>query len=338
MVDAYSVMEEELFMELPYSSAEKAKRNNPTAKAPAKAQAKCLYLPLLLALAGFVLFLLSAFALRAGAAGTETAPAFVQALSEGRGDDAILEMSAASASDQTESLFWLAWLCGQDGKTDQQIDSLEQILASDPENIYACRDLIHIYVAQNDFESLHELYGRYADSSLAGLFTDYLLDAPEILAQDARYFAGDTISIQAEPGENIYYTLDGASPITNGTLYYAPIVLAAGDYELRAVACNEKGYYSTVSVCQLSVAERYQLGMPQVTPNSGEYLSPQTIHINVPAGCTAYYSWNGTPTTASRKYDGSITMPEGNNVLSVILVDEYGNTSSVQRMNYIYMP
>ena len=31
-------------------------------------------------------------------------------------------------------------------------------------------------------------------------------------------------------------------------------------------------------------------------------------------------------------------MPEGNNVLSVILVDEYGNTSSVQRVNYIYMP
>ena len=31
-------------------------------------------------------------------------------------------------------------------------------------------------------------------------------------------------------------------------------------------------------------------------------------------------------------------MPEGNNVLSVVLVDEYGNMSSVQRVNYIYMP
>ncbi len=83
----------------------------------------------------------------------------------------------------------------------------------------------------------------------------------------------------------------------------------------------------------------YQLGMPQVTPNSGEYLSPQTIYVSVPEGCSAYYTWNGSdPTTASLQYSGGITMPEGNNVLSVILVDEYGNTSSIQRVNYIYMP
>ena len=90
---------------------------------------------------------------------------------------------------------------------------------------------------------------------------------------------------------------------------------------------------------ELKVEEHYQLGMPQVTPDSGEYLTPQTIHISVPAGCTAYYTWNGqNPTTASARYSGGISMPEGNNVLSVIVVDAYGNESSIQRVNYIYMP
>jgi hypothetical protein len=335
MVDAYNVMEDELFEELSHPSEEETERQEPEAEPQTGGMA----LPVLLVLAGFALFLLLAFVLRANQAESETADAMVQALAENRMDDAIREASEdAVFSAQTEPLFMLAWLYGQDGQTDMQIRTLEQILASEQDNIYACRNLIHIYVAQNDFESLHELYGRYADGSLAGLFSDYLLEPPRIMAEEERYFSGDTLMIEAEPGQNIYYTMDGSSPITDGTLYYAPIVLAAGEYTLQAVACNEKGYYSTVSTCRLSVEERYQLGMPQVTPSSGEYLSPQTIHISVPVGCVAYYSWNGTPTTASRKYDGSITMPEGNNVLAVILVDAYGNTSSVQRMNYIYMP
>ena len=79
--------------------------------------------------------------------------------------------------------------------------------------------------------------------------------------------------------------------------------------------------------------------MPRDTQDSGKYVSPQTIYISVPEGSSAYYTWDRTdPTTASIKYNGGIAMPEGNNVLSVILVDEYGNTSSVQRVNYIYMP
>ena len=143
----------------------------------------------------------------------------------------------------------------------------------------------------------------------------------------------------AEPTNEIYYTLDGTSPVTDGTLYYAPIYLESGSYTVMATSCNEKGYYSPVVTEEVKVEVAYQLDMPQVTPDSGEYLTRQTIYVNVPDGCSAYYTWNGPdPTTASSKYSGGIAMPEGNNVLAVIVVDQFGNTSSVQRVNYIYMP
>lgn len=250
-----------------------------------------------------------------------------------------LQGSAAGQADPTTAAFWQAWLYGQQSDTKHQIRTLKKILAGDEENVYACRELIRIYVEQQDFEALNELYEIYADTSMAELFADYLVAAPVVEVPQETFWEGDALTITAQEGLNIYYTLDGSSPVTNGTLYYAPLRLSVGQYTIAAAACNEKGYYSPVVESTLTVEQHYQLGMPQVTPDSGEYETPQTIYISVPAGCSAYYTWNGqTPTTASTRYSGGISMPEGNNVLSVIIVDAYGNESSIQRVNYIYMP
>ena len=265
----------------------------------------------------------------------------ITALADGEDEQAAgwLQKSQLFQTDPTAGAFWQAWLYGQQKDEQQQIRTLQEILATDGENVYACRELIRIYVAQNDFEALYDFYDAYADTTLAGLFADYLVAAPVIEIPAEPVWEGDTLTIQAQDGLNIYYTLNGGSPVTNGTLYYAPLHLQAGEYTISAVACNEDGYYSPVVTSELKVEKHYQLGMPQVTPNSGEYLTPQTIYISVPAGCSAYYTWNGqNPTTASARYSGGISMPEGNNVLSVIVVDAYGNESSVQRVNYIYMP
>ncbi len=250
-----------------------------------------------------------------------------------------LQSSAMGQSDPTAAAFWKAWLYGRQADTGAQIRTLQEILAGDETNVYACRELIRIYVEQQDFEALNEFYEIYADTALAGLFSDYLVAAPEIEAPQEPFWEDNTLTITAQAGLNIYYTLDGSSPVTDGTLYYAPLRLEPGQYTIAAVACNEEGCYSPVAERALTVERHYQLGMPQVTPDSGEYLTPQTIHVSVPEGCNAYYTWNGqTPTTSSTRYSGGISMPEGNNVLSVVVVDAYGNESSIQRVNYIYMP
>ena len=57
-------------------------------------------------------------------------------------------------------------------------------------------------------------------------------------------------------------------------------------------------------------------------------------------GCSIYYTWDGTdPTTASARYTEPFEVPEGNNVLSVLVVDKTtGLDSGVYRANFIYYP
>ena len=299
------------------------------------------------AIAGTILLIVISLILcapGAEAAQTDTDPSYnemITALADGEHEKAadLLEQTTLIQSDPVNAAFWKAWLCGSQSDVPGQIRTLQEILSEDDTNAYACRELIRIYVDRSDFEALHEFYEVYKDTSLSGLFADYLVTSPTIGIPADHVWEGDSLTITAQDGLNIYYTLDGSSPVTNGTLYYAPLQLQAGEYTIAATACNEDGYYSPVVEQTVTVEQHDQLGMPQVTPDSGEYLTPQTIHISVPEGCSAYYTWNGqTPTTSSTRYSGSISMPEGNNVLSVIIVDNYGNESSIQRVNYIYMP
>ena len=346
IVSAYNVMEDEFFLDFQNQEVGQTSLRSVTDNRNAL-QKKNLYLCILTAIVGFLVLLVIAFLVKMHVEreGNEQTlgdyAQFVQALADSNDKKAMtcLEQSLSEDPDQLSDRFWMAWLYGKQGKREDQADMLKQILAIDDENIYACRELIRVYVADGEFEKLHEFYELCAGSRLTGLFADYLVEAPVIELPAEPMREGDLLTITAADALNVYYTLDGSSPITNGTLYYAPIRLTAGTYTLQASACNEEGYYSTIVTQEITVERHYQLGMPRVTPDSGEYLTPQTIYVNVPEGCSAYYTWNGSnPTTASRKYNGGISMPEGNNVLSVILVDEYGNVSSVQRVNYIYMP
>jgi hypothetical protein len=78
--------------------------------------------------------------------------------------------------------------------------------------------------------------------------------------------------------------------------------------------------------------------MPIVTPDGGDFGVETTITVTVPDGCTAYYTWSGaTPSQSSNRYSRPIMIPEGNNVLSVVLVDNStGLVSEVFRGNYVY--
>lgn len=346
IVSAYNVMEEEFFLDIQNQEmGSRSKRSMAdTVTVPMK---KNFYISILIAIVGFFVLLVSAFLVRIHLRSMqpdvpqEHYTQLIQALSESDEDMAktYLDLGISEQPEELSGQFWAAWLYGRQGNREKQIETLQHILTIDDENVYACRQLIRVYVEADDFEGLYEFYNACAGSKLAALFEDYLVESPVIGMSSEPAHAGDELTITAADGLNVYYTMDGSSPVTNGTLYYAPIRLESGNYTVRAAACNEEGYYSEIVSRELTVEKQYQLGMPQVTPHSGEYPTPQTIYVNVPEGCSAYYTWNGSnPTTASRKYNGGISMPEGNNVLSVILVDEYGNVSSVQRVNYIYMP
>ena len=71
----------------------------------------------------------------------------------------------------------------------------------------------------------------------------------------------------------------------------------------------------------------------------GNITEQSRIEITVPENCSAYYSWDeSTPDPSSAdKYYNPISIPEGNNILTVIIVDEKTKLESdIYRGNFVY--
>ena len=146
------------------------------------------------------------------------------------------------------------------------------------------------------------------------------------------------VEISAQPGCTVLYTTDGSDP-RQGLEYQGPIPLEPeSTVRIRTVSRNEFGVYSEEAEGTFQVALP-KPDMPRVSPMGGDFHTPQPITVYVPSGCNVYYTWDGSaPSEASNRYMGPIDMPEGNNILSLIVVDEYGRYSDVLKCNYIYFP
>ena len=116
------------------------------------------------------------------------------------------------------------------------------------------------------------------DISLTAVWTANTLSAPVIASADVVdggtiATAGATISISAEDGASIYYTLDGTLPtVGNGTLYEGPFVATAMAATIKAVAVRDDFFDSEAATFSFvrkpwSLAEC--LGVAALTASSG---------------------------------------------------------------------
>lgn len=221
------------------------------------------------------------------------------------------------------------------GKAEEQ---LREVIQTDPKNQEAYRQLIQVYDQQKDYKAIQKLSEEVSDSKIKPLFEKYVPEEPEFEPQGGIYQEETRVELSGGQSVTIYYSTDGSDP-REGEPYRGPIPVKPGEnLRIRAVSCNEYGMYSQ------EAEERYRVDlqkpdMPHVIPDGGSFYSAQTITVNVPEGSSVYYTWDGTaPSRQSAKYEGPINMPEGNNVLSLILVDEHGLESDVLKCNYIYIP
>ncbi|MCI8484612.1 MAG: tetratricopeptide repeat protein [Lachnospiraceae bacterium] len=217
-------------------------------------------------------------------------------------------------------------------------EQLQEVIQMDQKNQEAYQQLIQIYSKQKDYKAIGTLREGVLDSEIQSLFKEYIPEEPEFEPQGGVYQEETEVKISGNPGTTVYYSTDGSDP-KKGEVYRRPISVKPGeDLRIRAISCNEFGMYSQ------EVEEHFQIDlqkpdMPHVIPAGGSFYSAQTITVNVPEGSSVYYTWDGTePSKESAKYTGPINMPEGNNILSLILIDEHGLVSDVLKCNYIYIP
>ena len=79
---------------------------------------------------------------------------------------------------------------------------------------------------------------------------------------------------------------------------------------------------------------------PRTSPAGGSIFSELTyVTLYTEEECSIYYTWDGsTPTKESEKYMVPIEIPEGENILSAIAINERtGLTSAVMQERFTYV-
>lgn len=174
-----------------------------------------------------------------------------------------------------------------------------------------------------------------AEDDVRDALSDYIVKKPEYSLETGRVYDDVQQLSLTSSEEVIYYTMDGTEPTFSSMKYSEPIQLDEGETIVKAFAVNKKG------VPGLSESKTYVIELPiedapAVSPSTGQYETPMKIEIKVPEGYTAYYTMDGsTPTTASSRYTGPISMPENDTLFKAILVNADGRASGVTTRNYI---
>lgn len=246
-----------------------------------------------------------------------------------------LERAVELKADSLEALLLLGDVYQAEDEMDDAVGAFQKVIELDADNEKAYQSLINIYVQLQDYDAIAELSKQPKDSSILELFSEYLVTAPKISEED--YEEEEGLEIIAQSGVTTYYTLDGSDP-KQGKEYEEPIFLEEGTTVIRAISENEFGIYSEETEFNYKV-EFEPPEAPKVTPDGGRITTPKKITVDVPSGCRAYYTWDGTaPTANSEEYVEPLEIPEGNNIFSVILVDKRERWSDVTKCNFIYTP
>lgn len=257
-------------------------------------------------------------------------------------DDALIyaDLALKADSDNVYAGLLKAEILGEQKKFEDAIEVLYDVIEYHPSNIRAYNLIIHYCMEISDHDAIKELAKDVEDDKVAELFSDYIADTPTFSHKPGNYGDEITLTLSTKSNSIIYYTIDGTSPFNNGVLYTDEILLTEGVTTIRAYATNEHGIVSDevegTYVVSLSLPDK-----PEATVPSGTYKEAQIITIYVPVGWTAYYTWDGTvPTEESNIYTEPFEMIAGNNVLSIIFIndEEPHKMSDVAYYNYIYYP
>ncbi len=218
-----------------------------------------------------------------------------------------------------------------------------EVLKLEQTNYEAYQNLIAIYEQKQDYESIIVLAKGVTDERLLPLFANYIVEPPVISPVADTYDDFINVGIYSLEEEEIYYTLDGSDPTGDNAILYTEedgIPLEKnGTYTVKAVCKNEKGINSSVAESVFVIKLRAP-GYAKVVPDGGRIDQETQVVITAEPGCSIYYTWDGTqPDKNSPKYLSPLDIPSGNNILSVLVVNnKTGLDSGVYRANFIYYP
>lgn len=243
-----------------------------------------------------------------------------------------------------EVRFTLAELYSDLNMKDDMVAMYKDILSIDSQNYIAYKMLFQHYNSLGDVDAILELRKGVTDNRIMALFQDYAVENPKIYLKGGNYNGAINVMITGKMNYEIYYTIDGSDPTTNGIKYTETITINQnGMVTLKAVAKNEKGVFSNI------VQETYYLTFkapdePIIKPEGVFTFDAETyLEVIVPSGCTAYYAWDLDEKEVDIRsedanrlaYVDGIRVPSGSHKLTLVIIDDTsGLTSSIYRRLY----
>lgn len=207
------------------------------------------------------------------------------------------------------------------------------------ETVKIDKAFLKLYQQSGDVDAEEALYESISDKHTLKSLAKKFVRPPSFSKESGEYDDDVKLKLKSANGDAIYYTLDDTEPSShNGVLYEKPIILKGGETTVCACCVNREGKWGSV------VSRTYKISyeipaMPSANPSSGNFQAPTQVSLSSEDEGTIYYTWDGShPTKESTRYTGPITIPEGNNVLSAVVINEHDMTSDILRCNYVYLP
>lgn len=226
------------------------------------------------------------------------------------------------------------------GMQDEAVEALMLISSSGyfPEDkvLSSYESIISIYKQSGDNEKLGDFLSNSDDALIKDLRKRYVPNMPSMSPVSGTF---DVVNISIRmldgSGNKIYYTVNDGRPDAGSILYEAEIVLdTEGAYDVKAVAVNDLGISSVVAENHY-IIEKGAPAPPEIMEPSGDYNQNTMIVAVAEAGCSIFYTTDGSdPTMKSKQYVSPITMPVGTSHYKFIAYDNDGNCSEIVERKY----
>lgn len=142
------------------------------------------------------------------------------------------------------------------------------------------------------------------------------------------------LTITAEDGATIYYTINGGSPLEEGQIYSAPIYLEEGTWRIAMTAVKDDFISNTNT--QTYIVNKPTPDAPKSNLQSGTYDRVRTVSLRAGKDCVIYYTIDGTaPTVESKQYTDPIQLRVGKTNVRAIAVNSEGKVSNEMSIEYV---
>lgn len=220
------------------------------------------------------------------------------------------------------------------GKVDQALSRYYAVIDAEPENEKAYARIIAIFEKEENYSEINKLLTACSVPAIKTEFQHYMAVNPVFSYESGTYNHVIPLKIQTSIAGTTYYSLDGSDPRFGGEEYISPLFLRYGEYQIKAVFINDFGLASDVVEANYTI-EGTQPEAPVVLPESGQFYIPQMISMEVPQGCTIYYTTDGSvPDESSSIYTEPIPMKEGVTNYRFVAVSSDGVYSEVIARSY----